>query len=291
LVGAEVERALDDAWEWVNAQFPFPGYIRAARKPSYVGLPRTAARWVRRPGTILDFGAGPCDKTAMFARLGFTVTAYDDLLDPWHLLGDNRQRILDFAAAAGIAYRLPEKGSAPVPFARESFDMVMLHHVLEHLHDSPRQLLTQLVDCVRPGGVLYVSVPNAANIRKRLFLLLGRTNYPPYDTYYWYPGPWRGHVREYVRNDLVLLARFLGLEVLELKSYNHFWHAVPAALRPVFKVVGAVCPGFRDSWLLVARKPAGWVPRTALAPRELASALRRTEFYDYGSSVPPKTHE
>ena len=31
-------------------------------------------------------------------------------------------------------------------FKRSSFDMVMLHDVIEHLHDSPRTLLDDLVD-------------------------------------------------------------------------------------------------------------------------------------------------
>ena len=32
-------------------------------------------------------------------------------------------------------------------------------------------------------------------------------------TYYWSPGSWRGHVREYVKNDLYLLSKYLGLNI------------------------------------------------------------------------------
>jgi hypothetical protein len=42
-------------------------------------------------------------------------------------------------------------------------------------------------------------------------------NLPPFDQYYWYPGPWRGHIREYVKSDLAMLSDYLDLEVLELE--------------------------------------------------------------------------
>lgn len=280
---ATVEAALEEAWTWVTDHFPFPGYVHRARKPAYMELPRTALRWLPKKGRILDFGAGPCDKTAMFARIGFHVVAFDDLQDTWHLIPGNRERILQFAAECGIRYYVAETSTREFSFSGERFDMVMLHHVLEHLHDSPRQLLNDLLDVLRDEGILYVTVPNAANLRKRLFLAVGKTNYQPYGAYYWYPRAWRGHVREYVRSDLQQLAAFLGVNVLELRSYNHFWNAVPASLRLPFKMIALAVPGFRDSWMLVARKPRGWKPRPDLTAQELADLLKRSEFYDYSS--------
>ena len=70
--------------------------------------------------------------------------------------------------------------------------MVMLNHVVEHLHDFPRDLLNDLLTLVKPSGLLFITVPNAGNVRKRLDLLRGKTNLPPYEGYYWYPGRWRG---------------------------------------------------------------------------------------------------
>jgi SAM-dependent methyltransferase len=39
-----------------------------------------------------------------------------------------------------------------------SFDLILLHHVLEHV-PHPLDLLTRLVATLRPGGILFVSVP------------------------------------------------------------------------------------------------------------------------------------
>lgn len=51
---------------------------------------------------ILDIGCGPCDLTAIIAKLGYNLTGIDDLKDPWHLIGNNRKRIKDFAEKIGI---------------------------------------------------------------------------------------------------------------------------------------------------------------------------------------------
>ena len=277
------EMALEEGWKWVCTHFPFDGYIKPARKESYLLLARIAHNWLSLSSRILDFGAGPCDKTAIFSKIGFDVVAYDDLEDPWHKLDNNRQRILDFAHESGIRYYIQENGLSEFPFPKDRYDMIMLHHVLEHLHDSPKNLLNDLVGYLREGGVLYVTVPNAANLRKRLALLIGNTNYPAYGGYYWYPGSWRGHVREYVRDDLVQLASYLNLEILELRSYNHFLHAIPAASRPVFRLVTRLFHGFSDSWMLVAQKPVGWQPQRSIAQDQLAKVLGRAEYFDYGS--------
>jgi len=47
-------------------------------------------------------------------------------------------------------------------------------------------------------------------------LLLGKTNLPDFGIYWWYPGKFRGHVREYVRGDLEKLSEFLNLDLIKL---------------------------------------------------------------------------
>ena len=42
--------------------------------------------------------------------------------------------------------------------------------------------------------------------------LAAKTSHAPYVLYYWYPGSWRGYVREYTRGDCIDLANALGLD-------------------------------------------------------------------------------
>jgi len=53
------------------------------------------------------------------------------------------------------------------PFQRDSFDLVILWHVLEHL-DNPAQTFGRLRHLLRPGGILILEVPNLASLQSRL---------------------------------------------------------------------------------------------------------------------------
>ena len=270
---------LEKAWININEDFPFKGYVREGRKSGYQDMVSKVEKWSGRNSSVLDFGAGPCDKTAMFSQIGMDVTAFDTLQDAWHKLDDNRQKILDFSDKMGIKYCLPTE-TDPLPFLSQQYDVLMSHDVMEHLHSSPRVLLNKLLECVKPGGILAITVPNAANLRKRIHLMMGKTNYNKFDYFYWYPGMWNGHVREYVRNDLFLLNEYLGLELLELDTYNLQLDVLPAYARKPFAAFATLFPGVRDSWMLVARKPENWTPKYAPNPKQFDKAFGG-QYFDY----------
>jgi SAM-dependent methyltransferase len=237
----------------IREEFPFEGYM-----PEDGGNYRTVGDIVSKylePGqSVFDFGCGPCDKTAVVAKLGMRCTAFDDLQDNWHKVDNNREKIRAFAQSQGISLQEhlePEEG-AP-------YDLVMLNDVLENLPISPRVILTDLIEFLRPEGYLFVSVPNLSNLRKRISLLFGRTVLGPYPFYFWYDGPWRGPFREYVRKDLLLMGRFLDLELIELTTRHHMLRKLPAKiLVPFYKAFSTLFPGIADTWVAVYQKPTGW---------------------------------
>jgi SAM-dependent methyltransferase len=259
-----------DALESVRRDFPFPGYVEAAPR-SHRETAEVVLRHVPEGGRILDFAAGPLDKTAVLAKLGYRCSAYDDLSDTWHLAGNNRQTILDYAAKCGIEYAL-----APAPLPDGPFDMVMAHDILEHLHESPRDVLNELLSRVADRGWLFVTVPNAVNLRKRMAVLRGDTNLPSFSSYFWYDGTWRGHIREYVRGDLEQLAELMKLDIVELRGTHHLAHRLPRIARAPYAALTHPFDGLRDTWLLLARKRPGWEPVTA-PPPDVAEELLRAE--------------
>lgn len=268
-----VPQALQSAQQ----KFPFAGYMEG-QEACHSSLARLLAEHVPAGGRILDFGSGPCDKTAIFQLMGYQCTACDDLQDYWHGIGDNRQRILSFAEELGINFELSDGQSLP-DFAPDSFDAIMLCDVLEHLHNSPRDLLNGLLPSLREGGHLLISVPNAVNLRKRLGVLLGKTNLPNYASFYWHPGNWRGHVREYVYNDLALLAEYLNLETVVLRGCDHMLARLPRFARSAYAALTNLCPTTKDSLLLLARKPVGWEARHELSTDEFSRIIGRFTTY------------
>ncbi|CAK8722810.1 Methyltransferase domain-containing protein [Candidatus Electrothrix laxa] len=269
---------IDDCKERVKRQFPFPEYVNNTLQNGVVdNVSNTIIKYLPEGSKILDFGSGPCEKTAVIQFLGYECSAYDDLCDDWHREGDNLSKIIAFTEKIGIDFKLA--GEEYLPFRKEYFDMVMSHDVLEHLHDSPRDVLNDLCELLKPNGLLFITVPNAVNIRKRIAVLKGQSNLPDYGTFYWYPGAWRGHVREYVKRDFELLVQYLNFEILELRSCHHMLNRIPSKIRPIYLMLTSFFTGWRDSWLLVARKPSDWKPKKTISPEEFRKIMAPVSAY------------
>jgi len=63
--------------------------------------------------------------------------------------------------------------AAMLPFAAASFDVVISNHSLEHIQNLPRAL-AEIARVLKPGGGLYIAVPDAGTISDRLYRWLGR---------------------------------------------------------------------------------------------------------------------
>ena len=181
-----------------------------------------------------------------------------------------------------IKYVLPTN-EKPLPFLEDQFDVLMSHDVLEHFHSSPRVLMNKLLTCVKPGGIIATTVPNAANLRKRIHLALGKTNYNKFDYFYWYPGTWNGHVREYVKDDLIKLNNYLNLEMLELSSYSLHLDVLPKILRRPYELLTSLVPSVRDSWMLISKKPENWQPQLKPNKEQYKKAFYR-QYFDYSKA-------
>ncbi|MBK3422673.1 class I SAM-dependent methyltransferase, partial [Methylobacterium ajmalii] len=133
-----------------------------------------------RPGArVLDFGSGSGEFLAAARERGATVTG----VEPG----------LSYAAFAREEHgaRVLDRLDALAP--DEVFDVVTVHHVLEHLRD-PVDILERLAARLAPGGVLYAAVPNMA-----------ATGKPPHERFHF------AHVHGFVRETLDRAAARAGL--------------------------------------------------------------------------------
>ena len=257
----QVLRAVDE----VQAAFPFPGYISNGERHGLAYVIPEVVRRVKAGGTprLLDIGSGPMEKTAVFAMMGFECAAVDDLGDPWHQRGDNRERIQAFARARGIHFHRQD-GIHGLPVEPESFDVVTIFDMIEHLHASPRDILNTAGTHLKPGGLLAVTMPNSVNLRKRLSVLRGRTNYPSVDQFYLSPDGWRGHVREYTLSEAAHLCEMAGFVVESATGFEgNAWDMLKKAKLSAYLVLARLVPTLCSVLLVVARKPDGWRPREA----------------------------
>jgi SAM-dependent methyltransferase len=105
---------------------------------------------------VLDFGSGSGEFLALAAKEGHDVQG----IEP-----DST-----FAAHAREAYHVPVEACTwqKACFEEASFDIITANHVLEHLRE-PVSALKQIASWLAPGGILYVSVPNALTRRENSF--------------------------------------------------------------------------------------------------------------------------
>jgi SAM-dependent methyltransferase len=273
----EIKDQLNEAIYDAKRLFPFVSYIG---KSHYYELNSILSNLIPfmpkfKGRKLLDIGCGPMDKTAILQLMGFRCFAVDDLNDSWHHRKDNTQKIKAYAKKIGIVFHHQNIGDCSYPFEFGSFDVVCALAVIEHLHESPREFLNFMGRYARPGGVILITTPNSVNLRKRLSVLAGRTNYPPVDMFFQSIGEWRGHVREYTLKETAYICNASGFEVLFSNTFEHIaYFKLRTPLRQMYLLMGHLLPTLRSSILVICRKPEGWKP-TQENPQKFRNILAR----------------
>jgi 2-polyprenyl-3-methyl-5-hydroxy-6-metoxy-1,4-benzoquinol methylase len=257
----EKEQIRKAYWD-VLAAFPFREYMTSKYR-RYVAIASALKSKLVIGESVLDVGCGPCDLAAILSRLGHNVTGIDDLKDPWHLIGNNRNRIVKFARHFGVKLVIQSVWAYK---ERKKFDAVLLMDVLEHV-TSPRELLNQVIPFLKPGGFLFIETPNSAALGKRMKLMLGRTVWPDVDLVYFNVGDYRTHVREYTIPELRRLLWFSGLSNIEFTTGNFAAQEKTAETQRVGRIALRLLEAaswlrftLRDTVLMWGTKPKGWSP-------------------------------
>jgi SAM-dependent methyltransferase len=114
--------------------------------------------YLTRPGggkILLDFGCGNGWYLKEMAARGWQAVGFEP----------------DVVYAASLAEKIGLEiisGDAALTSNEGRFDLITLNFAFEHL-DQPRRTLQQLTRCLKPGGEIYLSVPNIESREARLF--------------------------------------------------------------------------------------------------------------------------
>ena len=150
------------------------------------------------------------------ARIGVQVT----LAEVFAYYGGSLDELGGFLASEGVEV-LDVDFTQPLAGAvMRKFTMVSNMAMLEHLADSPKQLMTNLRAVTSETGALLVEVPNIAYWPKRLSLLFGRTVHPPLDVVFGSATPFTGHHREYTVAEVTDLLRWTGFRPVAVDQFN-----------------------------------------------------------------------
>src|SRR5262245_47216369 len=120
-----------------------------------------AAHVAAPSGRILDIGCGK----------GAFLRSFRDHRPGWHSVGIEPSREEAALARRDGQLEVHEGMLGSTALERESFDLVSIMHVLEHV-PRPIEALPQIREMLKPGGLLFVEVPNTADLNMFYDLLL-----------------------------------------------------------------------------------------------------------------------
>ncbi|MFC1753747.1 class I SAM-dependent methyltransferase [Thermoproteota archaeon] len=80
---------------------------------------------------------------------------------------------LDIARRRGVKTFNINLESGTLPFKKDSFDVIIVGEILEHLRD-PSRTLKKTQEILKPEGVILVSLPNECTFYHRLKVMFGR---------------------------------------------------------------------------------------------------------------------
>jgi SAM-dependent methyltransferase len=209
-----LERTLREAAVRYPADFRQGQLADVERIAFHVNLVR---KHVPPGGHLADIGGGLSMFALVCALEGIATTLVDDFRDPYP--GHSPDSVvLDQHRRAGVSI-VARDITLGTALERGSFDAVTCFEVLEHLHGGVKILVEEMVDALRPGGLLVISGPNAVNARKRFAVAFGRSNWSTFDSWY-IGGQFRSHVREPVVKDFRRLAHSVPLTNVSVVGRN-----------------------------------------------------------------------
>jgi SAM-dependent methyltransferase len=196
----------------------FPGYTPSISSNRLVRfeIERVAGK-LPAGGSLLDVGSGHGYVPRYFHKLGFKVISVD-------FPGTGGRDALKALIDQGIEGHYLQVGVEPLPLPDNSLDVVFVGNVIEHLPNSPRSFMADLKRVLKPGGHLVMDTKNAMDVKTRLKVLAGVSNWAPLSSYYDLDiNP--HHHKEYTLAELGQLFELSGFRNLERIAFEMFLHS------------------------------------------------------------------
>ncbi len=123
-----------------------------------------------KPGKLLDVGCGNGDLLSKFRDLGWDVQGQDTDIKAKEFAEKNYNLTVHLGTLESIG------------FADNTFDAIIVNHVIEHIID-PIALLLECYRILKPGGVLLAVTPNILSTSHKFFGQYWRGLEPPRHVY------------------------------------------------------------------------------------------------------------
>jgi len=238
---AEIDAALHSIQASLQGDPDYWDFVRHRNRYRADAL-RIAGQATAAP--LLEIGAYPYHLSMLLKRLGIPGIGVD--LAPERSANRVEREVLDI--------RPCDIEREHLPFADNTFDLVIFNEVFEHLRVDPLFVLSEINRVMRPGGSLHLTTPNLYAIQRIARFLLGRGFNDPLGEF----SKLRrighmGHVREYSPAEVKRFLDYAGFETRSL-AFEHYYYP-PGKRGLATRLVFFLLPRrFRSFQIVVASK-------------------------------------
>lgn len=192
---------------------------------------------------VLDIGSGPCLSLLELRAMG---------VEAWGVEADPNVRVI--ADRFGLQVHIGSIHDHPFP--GQSFDLIVLNQVIEHV-PNPQALLETLRERLKPGGRVILSFPNTASLQAAKSGIRWINWHVPY------------HQHHFNRTSFALLAAHAGYEVSTVRTVTpNLWTLLQ--LR-----ANRDAPSEGNASVIWNSQPTGQDVRSSFATRLRRAALGR----------------
>lgn len=212
----------------------------------------------RKPADLRVLEIGSFLGVLCFAlrKVGFQVTAQD--IPEFQ----NNPRLQERYRQAGIECVSANLKRHRFPYPDAHFDLVIMCETLEHLNFNPLPVIKEINRVMKPGALLYLTVPNQLSAGNRLKMLRGETIQASVDQFYQQLDLRMNmivglHWREYSKADL-----FQVLEPMGFAVRRHYFYQEDKSYRykrlkfSLKDLLGEFFPSLRPIHVVLAEKVA-----------------------------------
>lgn len=213
---------------------------------SYVRTISDIIKVTEKGATVLELGAFTGVVSIALSRLGYDVIASDipEFFD--------RENVRSYYKKEGIPTLPLNLRGSRLPFNNSSIDVVCMCETLEHLNFNPLPLLKEINRVIKPGGIIYVAMPNFSRVANRIKALLGLPIYSPIEDYLKQLSREHNmlvglHWREYTMNETKWMLSKMGFSI---KKAYYFSELNTGFFRRATNFI----PSLRQSVVVIASK-------------------------------------
>jgi 2-polyprenyl-3-methyl-5-hydroxy-6-metoxy-1,4-benzoquinol methylase len=168
-----------------------------------------------KPGRALDIGCGSGWVMKRLQRLGWEVVG----IEPNPEAAQNARTLTGATVYTGYFM--------DIPLDSESFDLVIVSHVLEHVSD-PKATLSEVFSLLKPGGSFFLAIPNFGCIERKLTGANWQQMDLPRHLYFFEPKTLRQALEQ------------VGLKIQRLEFISEGWALRVALLRSMKQPLGSL---------------------------------------------------